>query len=982
MGTRYMSESFYCRFHAYILPVGCIMKNMLVGLAIIVVSATLAGAHSMASAASAYVHAQGASLQLQGQPFRFQAICFGNNYMRDHLDHVVLSHHTVDDYRRVQGLGFNSIRFAFNGNWYHDDQARFWSWLDQNIDWAKQHQLRLILDLHVPIGSYWLNPNSPKVNFSLWENPSTRQQNISMWRAIAKRYLKEPVVGGYDILNEPVTTDQDGQQWQRLANDIIDAIRLEDRNHLIVVERLYGVNQRYGVSPEQSQFLVRDTNVLYDFHFYEPVQYPYQNGQRSGRPLPDGWRYPDASQLTSTGQQVLNTETLISSASLPEGDNGWQDYASQVVTVRQPGVVAATPQMVLRGGASGRVWFDEVRVLEYDSEGQLLGEIWREPLSNETIGQWWGWQQHAPSPADFVFQRDTTQGANDQSCLSFQLRDLPDETFGGWSSDTHWLPITPGHAYRIVGKLKGEGIRYTNPGRPAQIGFQLAFFEHPPDGVGVVRGDISHLRHHFMRFYQFGRKHEVPMSVLETGLVRDVFEHSEKGAATWVRDLLRLFNEHRTSYAYWKYHGDKMGLFLSPAGQGVSQPNKPLLDTFITVQKEPSDSVYQGTPPEQDSTVPPAAAVPLAASYQSPPAGLRPAQVPQFVVIGFDDNTQSPGLDWAMNLFDGKYNPAGDDQKATYDGTPARVSFYMNTIGMRQWREDDPKTLAEGVRRLYQQGHEVANHTDNHHSGIDPLTWERIESTIITMQSEDWRARMQQGQDDLISLAGIPPENLVGFRAPFLLYNQAMYDTLAGLGFTYDCSVEEGYSTQFDGHNFRWPYPMSIGAPGHAENWRNNQKNRHQVIIRPTPILWQLPQHVLIVPEDPQAQHYGIPAGLWQRMKQRRPTLANHRITGFDYNLWVNAGLSKAEFLGLLKFNLDLRLEGNRAPFMFGAHSQYYANPVWAKQNVPNASLMEMKSALEEFVAYALSKPVVRIRPARDIIQWVKHPQPLRRHSP
>jgi len=101
---------------------------------------------------------------------------------------------------------------------------------------------------------------------------------------------------------------------------------------------------------------------------------------------------------------------------------------------------------------------------------------------------------------------------------------------------------------------------------------------------------------------------------------------------------------------------------------------------------------------------------------------------------------------------------------------------------------------------------------------------------------------------------------------------------------------------------------------------------------------------------------------------------ASGKITGFDYNLWVEFRMTKAEFLATMKYTLDLRLAGNRAPFMFGAHPDTYSSKYTA---VPNASLEERQQAIEEFLDYALSKPEVRFVPNQEILSWVRNPVPL-----
>ncbi|MBI2931727.1 MAG: hypothetical protein HYY16_08750, partial [Planctomycetes bacterium] len=61
-----------------------------------------------------------------------------------------------------------------------------------------------------------------------------------------------------------------------------------------------------------------------------------------------------------------------------------------------------------------------------------------------------------------------------------------------------------------------------------------------------------------------------------------------------------------------------------------------------------------------------------------PPGGLNVSEVPQFVILGVDDNWSEPGLTWwTVDLFQGMINPAGTGNAATYDGTSARASFYV-----------------------------------------------------------------------------------------------------------------------------------------------------------------------------------------------------------------------------------------------------------------------------------------------------------------
>ena len=78
---------------------------------------------------------------------------------------------------------------------------------------------------------------------------------------------------------------------------------------------------------------------------------------------------------------------------------------------------------------------------------------------------------------------------------------------------------------------------------------------------------------------RFGADHDVPMSVMEFGAVRQVFEMEGKGGERWVGDMLDLLAENDLSFAYWEYHDSAMGIYLNKNG-APSQPNAALLEVL------------------------------------------------------------------------------------------------------------------------------------------------------------------------------------------------------------------------------------------------------------------------------------------------------------------------------------------------------------------------------------------------------------------
>jgi peptidoglycan/xylan/chitin deacetylase (PgdA/CDA1 family) len=356
-----------------------------------------------------------------------------------------------------------------------------------------------------------------------------------------------------------------------------------------------------------------------------------------------------------------------------------------------------------------------------------------------------------------------------------------------------------------------------------------------------------------------------------------------------------------------------------------------------------------------------------------PPCALTPSQVPQLVAIGFDDNAYSGltgtngtgGMTWATDLARTRKNA---------DGTPIHLSFYMTTVYADEWGSESQTYVKRAWHTALVDGHEIGNHTRGHLHG-DAFTlaqWTAEMQSCINRLTQPFDPNEVNFTPDNTKGIGVAASDIVGFRTPFLEYNDATLQAEKNLGFRYDCSIEDGYQEDQDGSNYLWPYTLDSGSPGHQVlvDWGSKQP------IAPRPGLWELPVHPVIVPPDDKCAMYGVQPGLRARLKARQSwfDVDGGKITGFDYNLWVSFSMTKAEFLATLKYTLDQRIGGNRAPFMFGAHTDYYSSKYTA---VPSATLTERQQAIEEFIDYARGKSMVRVRSNKEILEWVRNPEPL-----
>ncbi len=204
-------------------------------------------------------------------------------------------------------------------------------------------------------------------------------------------------------------------------------------------------------------------------------------------------------------------------------------------------------------------------------------------------------------------------------------------------------------------------------------------------------------------------------------------------------------------------------------------------------------------------------------------------------------------------------------------------------------------------------------------------------------------------------------------------------------GFSYDCSIEEGYQDDQDGTNFYWPYTLDNGG---TDGWaklilmsgkdydpENTIPDKEP--LSPQPGFWQVPNHCVIIPPDNECSNYGLSYSLRDAIKTKMKWFdtENGKFTGFDWNFWAQAKMSKDESVAVLKYNLDLRLRNNRAPFMWGAHTGNFTKH--KDSSYPGILNRERQEVVEEFVDYALTIPEVRIVPAKDIVAWCENPVAL-----
>lgn len=200
---------------------------------------------------------------------------------------------TREDVALVAESKYNSIRvplhydlFTLPSEEEADDETITWltkgfEMTDALLQWCKENDLYLILDLHAAPGGQGKNADISDYDSSkpsLWELEQNKTKMVELWRKLAERYANETHIGGYDLLNETNwdfenSGNENGcncsnnQPIYDLYTRCIEAIRSVDQNHIIIIEGNCWANNFSGLE----DLVTIDENLSFSFHKYWTV---------------------------------------------------------------------------------------------------------------------------------------------------------------------------------------------------------------------------------------------------------------------------------------------------------------------------------------------------------------------------------------------------------------------------------------------------------------------------------------------------------------------------------------------------------------------------------------------------------------------------------------------------------------------------------------------------------------------------------------
>lgn len=161
--------------------------------------------------------------------------------------------------------------------------------------------------------------------------------------------------------------------------------------------------------------------------------------------------------------------------------------------------------------------------------------------------------------------------------------------------------------------------------------------------------------------------------------------------------------------------------------------------------------------------------------------GLSPNDIPQLVMLTFDDAVTSLNFEYYKQIFDDRTNP---------DGCPIQGTFFVS----------HEYTDYSKVHELWSRGHEIALHSITHNPLVE--YWRKADVELLKQEFGKQREQMAY-------FAQIAYEDLKGIRLPlFEMSGNNTFEMMAEEGFLFDSS----WASQHFIAPGMWPYSLDYAS--------------------------------------------------------------------------------------------------------------------------------------------------------------------------
>lgn len=497
-----------------------------------------------------FVHAEGRNIiGTDGKKLEIRGMALGNSVWSSPVA-PNLKHHTEKTYKELSELGFNCVRFYLNYEMFESDEKPYsykktgFDWIDKNIKWAKKYNMGIILNMHCPQGGY----QSQGGGMALWTDNTNQKRLAALWKKIAQRYANEPTIWGYGLINEPIAPMLETKkatlgQHEQLVKTLVKEIRKVSPYQMIFAERLGGAKDTetgaaewYDLTGESSFPIINDSNIVYEFHCYEPFGFTHQNTE---------WAATAGVTMKYPSDEIISADyengwVGCISAKEKKSSGKWSYFESEPLTLSDKRNVGFAAVNASASGKNGAVYFDDITVTEILANGKKRVK-YSYTFDGEGSGVFYPWSADGSGEMT-VAPNEGRSGAALK--ISGTLSDFT-------ASASNRFELKKGCKYIISGYIRTENTSC----KPAvRLDYAKA------SDIRIF--NKKSLEAAVKPYADFSKKYNVPIYLGEFGVVRAGFEEGRNGAG-WVSDMIDICRKYNIGFNYHTYHEGSFGFYFS-----------------------------------------------------------------------------------------------------------------------------------------------------------------------------------------------------------------------------------------------------------------------------------------------------------------------------------------------------------------------------------------------------------------------------------
>lgn len=223
----------------------------------------------------------------------------------DYFAHYI----TDNDLQFIKNNGFTHVRLSIAPQYIFDlssstkINSHMLPFIDKAISRFLAKDIAVVVDIHDENKTF--------------ENEKNAEAFLVFWRNFAKHLTQFDSNNVYfELLNEPIFADKEAK-WLSLQDELIQAVRQQANNTIIATGPNWG-----GIEGLEKVIPSSDKNVIYSFHYYEPMAFTHQGADWGGD------SYPSIANLEYPENQV-NCEGVLKKVTTDSAKDEVQGYCDQ-----------------------------------------------------------------------------------------------------------------------------------------------------------------------------------------------------------------------------------------------------------------------------------------------------------------------------------------------------------------------------------------------------------------------------------------------------------------------------------------------------------------------------------------------------------------------------------------------------------------------------------------------------------------------------